>query len=242
MSLSKIKKQVCFYLQRPASELTFDSEDMLLIELNESRKDIEKLHNFRHLRATGQCEVTSAAGFDLRQLVTDNDKRFKSLRELWLVTAGVGRFPIIWKTTKAHFNRAAKFQRRISSYDTTYRYPGDAGQQTLYNNLVSNVIVDGFFLRISSFTENVTFEVTCHTWEADWEDYDDNSSFFAVEAQDYLKWATIAKLNNFTQTFPDMRQEGTVSKNSIDKSLNAALELLRASDNYDGLSGYIPMP
>ena len=242
MSLASIKKQICFYLQKPASELIYDGEDMILVELNTVRKDLEKLHNFRHLHAIGQCTVTSSAGFDLRQLETDNSKRFKSIREIWLVIPGGGLFPVLWKTSRAHFNRASKFQRRLSALDAPQRYPGDAGQQTLYSNLSSSVVVDGFFLKIVSFSEAVSFEVKCHTWEDEWGDYTDDESFFVTDGADYLKWAAVLKLNNTTQTFPDMRQEGTVSKNSPERMKQDAVELLKMSDNYDGFAGYIPMP
>ena len=232
MSLAKVRKQISFYLQRPVTDFVVDGEDVLLSELNEARRDLEKLHNFRSLFDQGTFALTSS-GFDLRTLTTTSSRKFKSIRSI-----EHANLPIVWLSEGAERNRQLKRLRR-RGMTSSLHHPGDVGNSFSDSDLLPRLVVDGFKVLLRPTGELDQVLVKCHTWAPAWSNYDDSSSFFATECVDYLKWATILRLNKFTQTFTDMRQEGTISERAIEKMVASSIELLKSSDNYDGAAGRI---
>lgn len=237
MSLASLRDRICFYVQRTDSSFVTNGTDILLAELNAARVSLERRHNFKHLHDTGLVTVTSS-GVDLAEMSTTSGRSYKSPRQMWVV-ATEGEIPVGYITKEMLHRRRLSKVRRTGMIDAI-RYPGDAGTfNYLDNDAYSRLYLDGTKL-FCDFIEQTSIQirVDCHTWSPAWADYDEED-WFVDNATDYLNWATILRLNHFTQTFPDFRQEGTVSIGSLNKMLGDATAELITNSNYDGLSGLI---
>lgn len=237
MTLTALRDRICFYVQRPAADFVTNGTDILLAELNQARVSLEKRHNFKHLHDSGLVQL-SASGVDLSNLTTLSGRRYKAPRQMWVVSPD-GEIPVSYITKEMLHRRRLGKTRRQGIIDAI-RYPGDVGAfNYLDNDVYSRLYLDGNKLYCDFIEQNtISLRIDCHTWNNNWSNYNAND-WFCNNAQDFLNWSVIARINHFTQTFPDMRQEGTVSLRSVEKMIDSSIAELLTNENYDGISGLI---
>jgi len=237
MALTDVRNAVCFYLQQEEADFIRGGNDVLLYELNQARKKLEKAHDFLLSFDTAEVSLTSS-GVNLSALTgAESGRVFKSPIMVWQ-EHNDALFPVKLFSQKGVFLSRLKAQRR-HRVDWPERHLPDVGAFDGYLNdeyRRHRLLLRGTKLFIDPpLSEAVTLHVYFYTWLAAYTNYS-ATDFIVTFGEDYLKWEVISALNNRTMTFVD-RQEGVPTISAIDKRAAAAAESVIVHDNFFGENG-----
>lgn len=238
ITVGNLKADVSFFLQQEEASFVVGGRDHLLAELNAARRILSQLHDFVAEEDVASVSVSPTTGGTLDETTTISGNPIKSIRRFYLSTDG-GEVPILHEEKDLTAIRQLEKDHAYTwDYDTIFRpdegftatYQGRRPRIYLYGNVA-------YLTPAPSAATTVTADVYI-----EWSDWtgDSDTDWFTDHAGDYLKWATIERLNPRTGTFVN-RNEGTPTLSAIEKMKNDAFVALKQMDIFRRQKGRLPL-
>jgi hypothetical protein len=218
------------------SDCSINGVDLLLLALNNARRQAERARSFRYSEVNATLSVASNGGA-LSAATIPGGGTIKEIDSIQIPASGGDRFSIEFMTNDEWADRIERAIGR-QPYDAT-KTLAQLGVTTrnpiAYQQGASIFLYPAsMFTFPVSVTMNVTRFLPDYTADAD-------HDFFVDFAPDYLQWAGLVEMNKLWQQFVG-RQEGTVDEASIKEHAAAALSALLIWDNGIDDSTSTPKP
>ena len=212
MLIGQLKTLVAAYLEKdPVSFIkgTGTSQvDVLLVALNNARRNAERLFNYSHLMAyTGlTLPVAGAQLTDAFLVADDSEVKVKEVLD-WYIRASDRDVPIKIMSKKLQTTLALQHSYDGSlPLDKDYRYRGD-DDLGAYQGLpkVPYLIKRGNYITVHPLNSGeLSLRMNSNLWADDYTD-DADEDWFCINGSDYLMWQAIIEVNHLTGSFVAQR-------------------------------------
>ena len=214
MTIGQIKASVLSFFNKDQTYFNAGTGptaiDLLLNELNEQRKLLEKEHDFEANNVRASLTVSPTTGGQLSTAVlygTATTVKIKSQETYYLVRDGA--FYPLYHHKKKNVAVWNKEVNGVYAGRKAYsRYPGDAVTPNTPTGPYQVYVFGDQVDLVPTPTESVTLALDCQRWMADYT-LDANTDWLVENGSDYLKWAAICALNYKVNQFVPM-QDGNL--------------------------------
>lgn len=248
MTVGEIKKAAAAYLQKSPEDFVKNSVDLLLIALNNARKNAEMLHDFNSQRVVAQITVDPTNGGSLNDAVlkgTMTPVRLKEYTTFYLIVEndpvnGNGDMPLYHHAKKnvAVWTKERNYNARGRWFNQDVRYPDDAALRVLRAGPME-VYLHGDKVFITPTQEQSRkLAIDGVAWMDEYtSESDATSDWMTEQGSEYLIWAAVIECNYLNAVFtPGL--DGNLSP--PEKAKQRALETLIAWDTWQVPSGRQP--
>lgn len=211
MTIANFKQQVANMMNRTLASLnSVNSQDMLLMAMNDARSLAQQAHNFELNRTENAYLATAASG----ALWTTGAKTtpagatailMKRIDEVWNyatdVTTGTGGATYYPRTTRIDYSYSGQFKRELPTVNNRQRTTATAIDMTIQNQFAYSIGPRLFITTISAMTP---VKLVGIQWLDDLVDASDPDIFLTFFVP-WFRYATIASLNVYlkdSERFP----------------------------------------
>jgi hypothetical protein len=224
MQIIDLKNLIAGYLdQTNLGVFTINTEDTLLVALNNARKTAERAHDFYYSQADAYLSVSTSAGNPITGAKTTSGGNtaisIKRIRSAQLAVSD-GYIPIEFMRHDEYISRQRK---------QVGREPYIAGNtMASYGIATENPIAvqhgQTLYLAGATFTYPIIVKLDVVQWMPDYANNTDED-FFVDFGSSYLQWQAILEGNRYWQRFVP-KQEGAVMEESLTDAASVALQSL----------------
>lgn len=204
MTLANFKQQVANMMNRTLASLTSDnSQDMLLMAMNDARRAAQRDHEFELNRTEDAYLSTSASGANWQTgcKTTPGGATAVLMRridEVWNYSTSTAAATFYPRTTRIDFSYSGQFKRELATQSDRLTNPQDYAVQNRFAYCIGSTL---YVTTVTSATIQKLVGVKFLDDLADGADPD----IFLTYFPDWLRYATIAALNVYlkdSERFP----------------------------------------
>lgn len=209
MTIANFKQQVANMMNRTLASLnSVNSQDMLLMAMNDARMAAQRSHEFE-LNRTEDCYLSThlgGANWMTGCKTTPSGATallMKRIDEVWNFTTGgflIGATTYYPRTTRIPFDYTGQFKRELAIVDRRFNPAQSAGTTTMDQFAYAN----GPMLFVTTTTTATDYKLLGIKFLADLVD-GDSPDIFLTYFTDWFRYATIAALNVYlkdSERFP----------------------------------------